>query len=172
MTSGANHHHRREHRAAGALSSQPPRRRSQNCGALLRATGVVDLASDTPSAWRGIADAPLARALHGGLKCCSKIPLRGMTGSTRRGGLPVQRLWRGHDLLSGKPMTVIASTDEFRPFRSAGAQFAMLHERTFEIATMLRRKMKCATRSVPPFRSADFRPRRTAMRTLVPSQRQ
>ena len=34
--------------------------------------------------------------------------------------------------MRGKPMTVIASTDEFRPWRDAGAQFTTLHEKVFE----------------------------------------
>jgi hypothetical protein len=34
--------------------------------------------------------------------------------------------------MRGKRMTVIVSTDEFRPWREAGAQFATLHQKAFE----------------------------------------
>jgi energy-coupling factor transporter ATP-binding protein EcfA2 len=46
----------------------------------------------------------------------------------------VKRLWRGHELMRGEAMTVIVSTDEFRPWREAGAQFASLDARKFVVA--------------------------------------
>lgn len=104
--------------------------------ALLRATDVVAFADSTPSVvarnWRR--RAALARALA--LKpevLFLENPLRGLDVRHIAWWVEfVQRLWRGHDLMSGKPMTIVASTDEFRPWRNAGAQFATLHERKFE----------------------------------------
>jgi ABC-type transporter Mla maintaining outer membrane lipid asymmetry ATPase subunit MlaF len=40
------------------------------------------------------------------------------------------QLWRGHPLMSGKKMTVVATTDEFWPWRNSGAQFAHLRDKT------------------------------------------
>jgi ABC-type transporter Mla maintaining outer membrane lipid asymmetry ATPase subunit MlaF len=105
--------------------------------ALLRATDVLEFASNTPSMvsrqWR--LRAALARALA--LKpevLFLENPLRGLDARHTAWWLTfVQQLWRGHDLMSGKPMTIVASTDEFRPWRSSGAQFATLHDRKFEV---------------------------------------
>jgi ABC-type transporter Mla maintaining outer membrane lipid asymmetry ATPase subunit MlaF len=106
--------------------------------ALLRATGVAEFAGNTPTVvarhWRRRAALARALALRPEVLFLEN-PLRGMDWRHTAWWMDfVQRLWRGHDLLRGRPMTVIASTDEFRPWRSAGAQFAILHERTFEVA--------------------------------------
>jgi ABC-type transporter Mla maintaining outer membrane lipid asymmetry ATPase subunit MlaF len=104
--------------------------------ALLKATDIVEFANNMPSVvarhWRR--RAALARALA--LKpevLLLENPLRGLDARHAAWWVAfVEKLWRGHDLMSGKPMTVIVSTDEFRPWRSSGAQFATLHERKFE----------------------------------------
>jgi ABC-type transporter Mla maintaining outer membrane lipid asymmetry ATPase subunit MlaF len=104
--------------------------------ALLRATDVFAFAGSTPSVvarhWRR--RAALARALA--LKpevLFLENPLRGLDARHDAWWVAfVQQLWRGHDLMSGKPMTIVASTDEFRPWRNSGAQFATLHNRKFE----------------------------------------
>jgi ABC-type transporter Mla maintaining outer membrane lipid asymmetry ATPase subunit MlaF len=62
-------------------------------------------------------------------------PLRGMDWRHTAWWIDfVGRLWRGHDLMRGKPMTIVAFTDEFRPWRNSGARFATLHEKKFEMA--------------------------------------
>jgi phospholipid/cholesterol/gamma-HCH transport system ATP-binding protein len=40
-------------------------------------------------------------------------------------------LWRGHKLFGEKPMTVVATTDDLRPWRNARRKFALLKEKKF-----------------------------------------
>jgi ABC-type transporter Mla maintaining outer membrane lipid asymmetry ATPase subunit MlaF len=40
-------------------------------------------------------------------------------------------LWRGHELLGKKPMTIIATTDDLRPWRNGQRKFALLKEKKF-----------------------------------------
>ena len=104
---------------------------------LLRAVDTAEFADNKPSAaarpWRQ--RAALARALA--LKpdvLLLENPLRGMDGRHTAWWVTfIEKLTRGHDLMSGKPMTIVASTDEFRPWRNSAAQFAALHERRFEM---------------------------------------
>jgi len=105
--------------------------------ALLQATGILKSAAQLPSSlgFSTRRRAGLARALALRPEVLFlENPLRGLDARdcawwTRF----LQELWRGHDLMRGRPMTVIASTDEFRPWRKSGAQFAILHERNFEV---------------------------------------
>ncbi len=105
--------------------------------ALMKATGILEFADRTPSVvalpWRR--RAALARALA--LKpevLLLENPLRGLDGRHTTWWVAfVQKLSHGHDAMSGRPMTIVASTDEFRPWRNSGARFATLHERRFEI---------------------------------------
>ncbi len=106
-------------------------------GALLKATGVAELADQLPGSvsrgWRKRAALARALALKPELLILEN-PLRGL--DARQGAWWVEfvrQLWRGHDLLSGRPLTIIASTDEFRPWRLSEAQFALLHEGQFEV---------------------------------------
>jgi len=43
----------------------------------------------------------------------------------------LDQLWRGHAWRSGRPMTVVVTTDDLRPWQSPDYQFALLHEKTF-----------------------------------------
>lgn len=105
--------------------------------ALLRATDITEFAGHTPGAlarnWRR--RAALARALA--LKpevLILENPLRGLDARHAAWWIDfVKQLWRGHDLLRGEAMTVILSTDEFRPWREAGAQFAEVEARKFVV---------------------------------------
>jgi ABC-type transporter Mla maintaining outer membrane lipid asymmetry ATPase subunit MlaF len=87
-------------------------------------------------AWPGRRRAALARALA--LKpevLLLENPLRGLDWRHAAWWVAfVQKLWRGHDVMSGKPMTIIASTDEFRPWRNSGTQFVTLEQRQFQVA--------------------------------------
>ena len=104
---------------------------------LLRAVDAAEFAHSKPSAvarpWRQ--RAALARALA--LKpevLLFENPLRGMdTRHTAWWVNFIEKLARGHDVLAGKPMTIIASTDEFRPWRHSQAQFASLREQSFQL---------------------------------------
>jgi len=43
----------------------------------------------------------------------------------------LDQLWRGHPWLDGRPMTVVVTTDDLRPWQSPDRHFALLHEKTF-----------------------------------------
>src|SRR6185295_18649359 len=106
--------------------------------ALLKATDITAFAANNPSAvarhWRRRAALARALALRPEVLFLEN-PLRGLDLRHTLWWVHfVQALWRGHDLMRGKPMTIIATTDEFRPWRKSGAQFAILHERKFESA--------------------------------------
>jgi putative ABC transport system ATP-binding protein len=104
---------------------------------LMKETSVLEFAANTPSAvprhWR--LRAALARALA--LKpelLLLENPLRGQDARHAAWWLGfLQKLWRGHDLLGGRPMTIVASTDEFWPWRQSGAKFASFEGRRFVI---------------------------------------
>ncbi len=103
---------------------------------LLKATDILEFASNTPSMlarqWKRRAALARALSLRPELLLLEN-PLRGLDARhTAWWTTFVKELWRGHDLMRGKAMTVIVSTDEFRPWREAGAQFATLHQKTFE----------------------------------------
>ena len=107
-------------------------------GALLQATELTPLAGQTPSMvgrrWRRRAALARALALRPEVLFLEN-PLRGLDARDGAWWVTfVQQLWRGHDLMRGQPMTVIASTDEFRPWRESGAQFAVLHGGTLRVA--------------------------------------
>ena len=57
-------------------------------------------------------------------------PLGGQ--SARHHAWPVtllDQLWRGHAYLGGRPLTVIVTTDDLRPWQYDGHQFALLHQK-------------------------------------------
>jgi len=43
----------------------------------------------------------------------------------------LDRLWRGHEWYGGKPMTLIATTDDLRPWQGAQRKFALLRDKKF-----------------------------------------
>ena len=107
-------------------------------GALLRATDVAEFASNTPGiialGWRRRAALARALTLRPELLLLEN-PLRGLDARHAAWWIEfVKKLSRGHDLMRGRAMTVVVSTDEFRPWRDVGAQFATLNERKFVIA--------------------------------------
>jgi ABC-type transporter Mla maintaining outer membrane lipid asymmetry ATPase subunit MlaF len=96
--------------------------------ALLHTTGLTELANSTPGAlarpWRR--RAALARALALKPKVLLlENPLRGL--DTRHAAWWmefVKILSRGADVLRGEAVTVIVTTDEFRPWRGTAVKFA------------------------------------------------
>ena len=99
-------------------------------GALLKAADIAEFASNTPGMlarhWRRRAALARALALRPELLLLEN-PLRGLDARHAAWWIEfVKKLLRGHDLLPGKAMTVVLSTDEFRPWRDAGTQFATL----------------------------------------------
>lgn len=104
--------------------------------ALLQAMGLEEFAREMPSSvgrnWRRRVALARALALRPDVLLLEN-PLRGLDG--RHIGWWVDfatRLWRGHGLMSGKRMTVIATTDEFRPWRNVADHYATLLEREFQ----------------------------------------
>ncbi len=103
--------------------------------ALLKETEIVEFADDMPSSvprnWRVRIALARALALRPEVLFVENA-LRGV--DTRHAAWWVafiKKLWAGHPLMAGKPMTIVASTDEFRPWRNCGAQFAELEGRKF-----------------------------------------
>jgi ABC-type transporter Mla maintaining outer membrane lipid asymmetry ATPase subunit MlaF len=43
----------------------------------------------------------------------------------------LDRLWRGHDWLGGRPLTLAATTDDLRPWQNAQLKFGLLHDKKF-----------------------------------------
>jgi len=43
----------------------------------------------------------------------------------------LDRLWRGHDWCGGRPMTLIVTTEDLRPWRNANRKFALLRDKKF-----------------------------------------
>lgn len=43
----------------------------------------------------------------------------------------LDRLWRGHEWCGGRPMTLVATTDDLRPWQGAQRKFALLHDKQF-----------------------------------------
>ena len=106
--------------------------------ALLRATGVADFASNTPSLlsqqWRRRAALARALALRPDVLFLEN-PLRGLDSRQAVWWISfLKRLWRGHDLMSGRRVTIVATSDEFRPWRNCGAQFASVREGKFSVS--------------------------------------
>ena len=110
--------------------------------ALLRATELTEFANHTPGritrGWRRRAALARALALRPEMLFLEN-PLRGLDAPHAAWWIRfVQQLWRGHELVSGRNMTVIATTDEFRPWQEAGAllngaQFATLAQGKFTV---------------------------------------
>ena len=106
--------------------------------ALLRTTGVMDFASNTPSLisqqWRRRAALARALALRPEVLFVEN-PLRGLDARHAVWWISfLKRLWRGHDLMSGRPVTIVATSNEFRPWRNSGAQFASVQDGKFSVS--------------------------------------
>ncbi len=107
-------------------------------GALLKATDVAEFAGHTPSLlsrqWRRRAALARALALRPEVLFLEN-PLRGLDSRQSVWWISfLKRLWRGHDLMSGRPMTIVVTSDEFRPWRNSGGQFATLQDGKFSVA--------------------------------------
>ena len=45
----------------------------------------------------------------------------------------LDQLWHGHEWFGGRPMTLVATTDDLKPWRDAKRKFAVLHEKSFSV---------------------------------------
>ena len=43
----------------------------------------------------------------------------------------LNRLWRGHNWLGSRPLTLVATTDDLRPWQNAQLKFGLLHDKFF-----------------------------------------
>ena len=106
--------------------------------ALLRATELTELADHTPGmvtrGWRRRAALARALALRPEVLFLEN-PLRGLDALHAAWWIRfVQQLWHGHELMAGRGLTVIATTDEFQLWQKSGAQFATLAGGKFTVA--------------------------------------
>jgi ABC-type sulfate/molybdate transport systems ATPase subunit len=59
----------------------------------------------------------------------------------------LEQLSRGHEPLGGRPMTIVATTDDLRPWPKVGRQFALLHEEKFTLLGGWR-EVECAEHEI------------------------
>lgn len=96
--------------------------------ALMKELDILEFADDPPSrlsrSWRLRAALARALALRPELLLVENA-LRGLDARHASWWTAfLTQLWRGHPLMGGRPMTIVASADEFRPWRASGASFA------------------------------------------------
>ena len=61
-------------------------------------------------------------------------PLSGLGARHRQWLLKfLDQLWAGHDHFGGRPMTLVATTDDLRAWQHPQRKFAVLHEKTFSV---------------------------------------
>jgi ABC-type transporter Mla maintaining outer membrane lipid asymmetry ATPase subunit MlaF len=61
-------------------------------------------------------------------------PLAGLDGRHRRWLMQfLDQLQRGHDRFGGRPMTIVATTEDLRAWRNAERRFAVLHEKKLSV---------------------------------------
>jgi len=59
-------------------------------------------------------------------------PLAGLGARHRQWWLRfLDQCWRGHEFCGGKPMTIVATTDDLRPWENARRKFALLRDKKF-----------------------------------------
>lgn len=104
---------------------------------ILEATGLAEWADTTPGAitlnWRKRAGLARALALKPDVLLLEN-PLAGLDLRQRTWLLNFLRaLSNGHALMNGKAMTLIATTDDFRPWRNVAGRFALLEKGRFTV---------------------------------------
>lgn len=59
-------------------------------------------------------------------------PLGGLAGRHQQWLVQfLDRLWRGHERFGGRPLTLVVTTDDLRPWPNAQRKFALLHDQKF-----------------------------------------
>jgi ABC-type transporter Mla maintaining outer membrane lipid asymmetry ATPase subunit MlaF len=113
----------------------PPGVADEKARALLDLMGLQPLADITPPnaglSW--LKRAALARALmlQPELLLLDN-PLNGLGAHHAKWWLNfLEQLWRGHASFGGKPMTIVATSEDLRPWKSDARRFALLREKKF-----------------------------------------
>lgn len=104
-------------------------------GALLETLELAPFAGSTPpnlaANWRQRAALARALVLKPELLLLDQ-PLAGLGGRHRQWLLSfLDRLWRGHEFFGGRPMTIVATTDDLRFWAQPDRKFAVLDEIKF-----------------------------------------
>jgi ABC-type transporter Mla maintaining outer membrane lipid asymmetry ATPase subunit MlaF len=61
-------------------------------------------------------------------------PLTGLGGRHAKWWLHfLDQLWRGHESFGGKPMTIVATAEDLRPWKNDARRFALLREKKFSL---------------------------------------
>ena len=114
-----------------------PEEVAQVVAVLLEMLELTPFANSTPSSlavsWRQRAALARALVLKPELLLLDN-PLVGLGGRHRQWLLQfLDRLWRGHEWFGGRPMTLIVTTDDLRPWRNEPRKFALLADRKFSL---------------------------------------
>lgn len=70
----------------------------------------------------------------------------------------LEQLARGHEPLGGRPMTIVATTDDLRPWPNEGRKYALLHERKFTPLGGWREVESAEHEIVKELRAVELRP--------------